>query len=328
MDVADLVQAARSMKWSAVLRQPLLHFVLLGGVMFSIVHALPESVVKNAPIQVTDADLQHLRFAWMADTGRAPTDAELEASLRRYLDETVLLREALRLRLDEYDRVTRNRLLMNMRFIFPDSHEDEESLLREARTMGMSERDLVTRRRLIELMEQRIASNLQVSEAETQHYVAQHPERYASSARYGFQQLFFSRDQHPRSAQAAASDCLRRLQKSPDAHCAVNAFLLGQQFTSQTADAITRTFGNDFAHAVTISAPDHWTGPVESTYGWHLLRVQKIEPAQEADYGSVRRNASYALLAECEDQSVVQELQQLRHRYRVQMPDGAERVWP
>jgi hypothetical protein len=308
------------MKPVAVLRQPLLHFLLLGAALFGMMRWTSTPPAAPQTIRVTQGDLQRLRYAWMADTRREPTPDELQASLRRYIDETILLREALRLRLDETDAVTRNRLLMNMHFAFADSQADDAQLLREARDMGMREHDLVVRRRLIELMEQRIASNLQLTEAETQQYVAQHPERYAVPARYGYSQIYFSRDVRHAAAKLDAQRCLTQLKKNPATNCAADVFLLGTQFTSQTVNEIVNSLGPSIAQQIIHIQPLHWTGPVESIYGWHLLRVDHIEPAQDSDYASVRRRASYALLAERENQSVTMALNQLRQRYVVQMP--------
>lgn len=308
------------MKWTALLRKPLLHFLLLGGALFGVTRALSTTAIVTEPIRVTQDDLQRLRYAWMADTRREPTPDELQASLRRYLDDTILMREALRLHLDETDAVTRNRLLMNMHFAFADTHADDAQLLREARDMGMRERDLVVRRRLIELMEQRIASNLQLSDAETKQYVAQHPERYAAPARYGFSQIYFNRDQRHAATQQDAQQCLTQLSQNPNASCAADDFLLGSQFAPQTTSEITNTFGSSIAQKITQAQAHQWIGPLESAYGWHLLRVDNIEPAEGADYAAVRRRASYALLAEHETQAVTLALNQLRQRYVVQMP--------
>ena len=307
-------------KWPAVLRQPLLHFLLLGSALFGLTRLLSPTAIVTEPIRVTQDDLQRLRYAWMADTRREPTPDELQASLRRYLDDTILMREALRLHLDETDAVTRNRLLMNMHFAFADTHADDAQLLHEARDMGMRERDLVVRRRLIELMEQRIASNLQLSDAETKQYVTQHPERYAAPARYGFSQIYFNRDQRHAAAQEDAQNCLMQLAQNTNAICAADVFLLGTKFSSQTAGEITNTFGTSIALKISQAQTHQWIGPVESTYGWHLLRVDNIEPAERADYATVRRRASYALLAEHETQAVTLALNQLRQRYVVQMP--------
>jgi hypothetical protein len=288
---------------------------------------IPESWLEvPEPIAVSKADVERLRSDWLRDSGRLPTDTELKASLSRYFDEEVLVREALRLGLDQRDAVVRRRLLMNMHFAFPESKDDDGSLLREARRLGMNTRDLVARRRLIQLMEQRLAGQTAVGESDLRAYLALHPEKYARSQRRAFRQVFFSASGGDSRTRAEA--VLAQLKQQPELRPDGDPFLLSPTFTPRSADEIAAAFGPEFADAV-MRAPEHqWVGPVSSPYGLHLIRVAASEPAQAAPLAAVRSQAAYALLHEREQQALQASVLKLRQRYPVSMASVSEHLRP
>jgi hypothetical protein len=300
-----------------VLRHPLLHFLLLGGLLFGVQSVWPDA--ERQIIRVGADDLERLRADWQRDTARAPSDAELRASVERHVDEELLLREALALGLDRTDPVARERLVNNMRFAFPESSEGDDALLAQARKLGMHTRDLVVRRRLMQVMEMRIASQASLGEAELREYVARHPERYALPARYGFRHVFFSADRPPHEGAKAARAQLAKLQAQPSAENAGDPFLLGSEFPPRAEADIARRFGPEFAQAVTRLAPGQWAGPLRSPYGLHLVRLERVEAAVPQDFGQLRQRAAYALLAEREKALLRDELARLRLRYRVEV---------
>jgi hypothetical protein len=93
------------------LREPLLHFVVLGGVLFAIDHF----VVGNADDPhtiVIGADVDgEARETFKAARGREPNAEELEALHRVWLDNEVLYREGLALQVDKGDPAIRERVI-------------------------------------------------------------------------------------------------------------------------------------------------------------------------------------------------------------------------
>ena len=133
-----------------LVRHRALHFVA-GGILLHA--ALGSSVSPPEPVRITPEAQTRLRSGWVAATGREPTEAEFAAVLGRELDDEILFREALAAGLHRRDAVVRQRLLMNMRFLEPDTHADDDTLVERAERMGMHRNDLVVRRRLVQLME-------------------------------------------------------------------------------------------------------------------------------------------------------------------------------
>jgi hypothetical protein len=100
-------RAAR-FKW---LREPLLHFVILGGVLFAADHFIV-SRNDDPRVIVIDADVDaRARQVFKDARGREPNADELYALRRVWLDNEVLYREGLSLQLDKGDDAIRERVI-------------------------------------------------------------------------------------------------------------------------------------------------------------------------------------------------------------------------
>lgn len=93
------------------LREPLLHFVILGALLFAIDHFIvsqrgdPHTIVVDARVDKQARDL------FKASRGREPNKNELYALRRVWLDNEVLYREGLAMQLDKGDTAIRERVI-------------------------------------------------------------------------------------------------------------------------------------------------------------------------------------------------------------------------
>lgn len=108
---ATAARATRGLLGSRWLREPLLHFAMLGGLLFAVDHVLssraddPRVIVVGAEV---DAQATQL---FQSSRGRAPTAEELAALRRVWLDNEVLYREGLALQVDRGDSAIRDRVI-------------------------------------------------------------------------------------------------------------------------------------------------------------------------------------------------------------------------
>ena len=93
------------------LREPLLHFVVLGGLLFAIDHVASSRADDPRVIVVDAAVDQQARQVFRAARGREPNDEELYALRRVWLDNEVLYREGLALQVDKGDSAIRERVI-------------------------------------------------------------------------------------------------------------------------------------------------------------------------------------------------------------------------
>ena len=108
---ATTTASSRAMHWPAWLREPLLHFVLLGGLLFALDHALVERADDPRTIIISTEVDQEARQIFSAARGRPPSADELAALRRVWLDNEVLYREGLALRVDRGDSAIRERVI-------------------------------------------------------------------------------------------------------------------------------------------------------------------------------------------------------------------------
>lgn len=93
------------------MREPLFHFVLLGGVLFAADHVIagragdPHVIVVDAKV---DAEA---RQVFEAARGRPPNEDELYALRKVWLDNEVLYREGLKMQVDRGDPAIRDRVI-------------------------------------------------------------------------------------------------------------------------------------------------------------------------------------------------------------------------
>ncbi len=98
------------MKW---LREPLVHFLLLGALLFGL-FALWGGPAVSAPgqyhIVVTPTMVQNLVLGFQRSAGRAPNSREIDGLVAGFVREEILFREAKAINLDQDDPLVRNQL--------------------------------------------------------------------------------------------------------------------------------------------------------------------------------------------------------------------------
>lgn len=105
------------------LREPLLHFLLVAGILFAVYSALnPELAQRDDRhrIEITDADLEQMDLVWRAKRQRSAAPEELVAMVNSKIKEEIHYREALALGLDREDVIVKRRLAQKMEFLSED----------------------------------------------------------------------------------------------------------------------------------------------------------------------------------------------------------------
>src|SRR5664279_5033998 len=106
-----------------LLKEPLLHFLLLGAALFGLNawRAKDRSADVSAPrIEVTALVIEQLRAASERQFGKTPNAEELRGLVMAHIREEVFYREALALGLDRDDTIVRQRLAQKMEFLTGD----------------------------------------------------------------------------------------------------------------------------------------------------------------------------------------------------------------
>jgi hypothetical protein len=105
------------------LREPLVHFLLLGAALFGLFawRGTPTvPVARNDQIVITPGLIDNLKTSFERANGHAPDAKELEQAVQIYVREEILNREARALGFDRDDTIVRRRLAQRMDFIATD----------------------------------------------------------------------------------------------------------------------------------------------------------------------------------------------------------------
>ena len=227
-----------------LLKEPLVHFLVLGALIFA-GHGLLGRDGARAPgrIVVSQGQLESMRVGFTRTWQRAPTNEEWEGLIRDRVREEVYCREAMALGLDRDDTIIRRRLRQKMEFISDDI---------DARTPP--------------------------TDADLRAYLAAHPESFRVEPRFTFSHVFLNPEKHGENLARDAARLLAQLRQAgarADAPALGDPYLLEHQFKSVPASEVEKQFGRGFAAKLGGILPGEWQGPVESGYGVHLVRVSE-----------------------------------------------------
>src|SRR5262245_23881232 len=103
--------SARGMKFPGWMREPLVHFVLLGAGLFGVDHVIASRSDDPRVITVDAKVDQEARDVFKKARGHEPNADELYALRKVWLDNEVLYREGLALQLDKGDATIRDRVV-------------------------------------------------------------------------------------------------------------------------------------------------------------------------------------------------------------------------
>jgi hypothetical protein len=106
---ARVTRSARP--WPEWLREPLLHFVVLGAALFAIDHVVASRTADPHVIVVGAEVDREAKELFRSSRGRDPDAKELNALRRTWLDNEILYREGLALQVDRGDPAIRERVI-------------------------------------------------------------------------------------------------------------------------------------------------------------------------------------------------------------------------
>jgi len=271
-----------------LLREPLVHFLILGAVLFLVFDLTSETDQPGERrIVVTPGQVERLAGQFSRTWLRDPTPQELDGLVERYVRSEIYYREALAMGLGQDDPYVRNRLALKLEVLLDD-----------------------------------LSAEAEPGDEELTRFLAAHAERFAEPARLSFQQVYLNPAQHADPA-AEAQRLLGLLRDGADPGALGDVSLLVPGLDSATPEEIARQFGEDFAAALLALEPGGWRGPVRSSFGLHLVRVTQRQPARQPVLAEIRD----AVLVEWRDQrrreAREQAYQRLRERYDIVMQRAA-----
>jgi len=236
-----------------LLREPLMHFAAMGGLIFAVFAALNDASEPPADvIVITPLRIDQIAAEYQSVWRRKPSEDELNALIEEDIREEVYYREAIALGLDRNDAVVRRRMRLKMEFLMDSS-----------------------------------ANALDPVTGELEAYFAANEGFYRLEPRLAFEQVYLGENTSPEIIADALN--VLRSNSATDPLALGERSLLPAQLGLSSADVVFGVFGKGFFEQLAQLRPRVWTGPVGSTYGVHLVRILDSLPGRTPRLEEVRK---------------------------------------
>jgi len=284
----------------SLLREPLVHFVLIGLVLFAVygyMHRDRGAAESSNQIVLTMDDLRQMDVYFVSQWHRQPTPEEFRAMVEDRIREEVLYREALAMGLDKDDTIVKRRMAQKMQFLAED-----------------------------------VAAAREPTTAELKAWYEMNSDIFALPSRISFRHLYFSPDDRGERAHEDAVKALEKIAGQPEdsklASSLADQFMFQDYYGDRTTEQLAKEFGPQFAVAVSKLKSGSWQGPVESGYGWHLVFVDSVIPGRIPAFEEIEPDVKTAWLGQQQQKAWENAYREMRAKYEVLLPapSGEESV--
>ena len=274
--------------WKAISREPLVHFLLLGGVLFAIAAVRDEPARAPAPslpvavtrtIVVAADDKPRMVERARQRLGRAPNAAEIEAETELWIDEEVLFREALARGLERDDPMIRERIASRMSYVLAESAVVPEP-----------------------------------TDAQLRAWFDKHRERYAAAERLDFTHVFVAGGDAKRADELAAQLAAGA---SPDT--LGDTFSGGRKYRGRKLADLAEAFGPEFVDGLATQKPNIWVRRT-SRHGIHLVRLDRLDAPRAPDFEAAKLEVRREWMEDQRRVASEAALRQLREHWKIERP--------
>ncbi len=260
-----------------ILSEPILKFLAIGGCLFlayGMMNWSEEKPLADNIIEITPSGIERLTAGFEKTWRRPPDKNELSNMVDSYVRAEVLVREALNLGLDRGDAVIRGRMVQKMEFLLSSA-----------------------------------SNSMVATESDLSAFLIENPERFQIPGRIAFDQVYIGELPDENSV----IEVRKKLADGVEFDQLSVQNLLPASVPLLQGKSVDAQFGSGFASAASKLPIGSWSGPVQSGFGQHFVRVVQREdpmiPALEEIRDEVEREWR---------QEVSTELSQLQYELMVQ----------
>ena len=280
-----------------LLREPLLHFLLIGALLFGLYGLAPPgpltAVAPSKEIRLSLDEINQLTQLFQSQWRRAPTPQELQRLVETKVEQEILYREALAMGLDKNDEIVKRRMAQKMQFLAED-----------------------------------VAAAREPTTDELKGWFEANSAKFAQPPRLSLRHLYFSPDRRGARARDDAQQALAQLAGQPVDTAAAGAladpFMFQDYYRDRSPEFLGKEFGAPFAVAVAKLPPGSWQGPIESGFGWHLVFVDTVVPGRVPAFEEVEADVRAAWLREVKALAWAKSYKTMRESYTVLLPGPPE----
>jgi hypothetical protein len=263
-------------------REPLLHFVLIGAGLF-LLFRFTNGPAGDQPdrIVVTPAQVEQMEARFTRTWMRPPTKQEMAGLIESHVRDEVYYREAVAMGLDRNDRTVRQRMRLKLEF-----------LLEDLSTVAEPGDEVLTA------------------------YLQENPDQFRVEARVSFRQVYLNPAKR-QDMETDARSALSLLKRGAAPESVGDSTLMQEEYRLATQSDIARRLGEPFARQVIALPPGVWSGPLYSGLGGHLVKVTERMEGRLPELAEVRSQVEREYLAQRRQELKDQAYAKLLERYEV-----------
>jgi hypothetical protein len=238
---------------SKILREPLLHFLLIGAALFVVFGVVNDNLLVDADnrVVVSAGRIAQLENIFTKTWQRPPTTDELKGLIDDFILEEIYYRQAVAMGIDRDDTVIRRRLRQKFEFLTDD-----------------------------------LAAAAAPGDEELASYLAANPDTFMRDTTYTFEQVYINPDRRGVDLQSYVASQLSTLKAGNEV--AGDSGILPSFFDATPSRVIDSNFGTDFSARLDLLPLGDWQGPIESGLGLHLIRMEKRVEGTLPDLADIR----------------------------------------
>lgn len=231
------------MKIRSLLKEPLLHFLLIGMLLFLLYGKVAPPSNDGNRITVSEAAISALAGQFQATWSRPPTPVELKGLVDGYVRDEILFREGVALGLVKDDPVIKRRVRQKLEVLI-----EEEGKSRAP------------------------------TDAELGVYLSRNAAQFRMPPVLSFDQVLFDPGEYGDRLETVMTTALAALNSGATPESQGKSSMLGTHVDKLPLDLVARDFGDDFAKSLETAPVGQWLGPIRSGFGVHLVRIGERKP--------------------------------------------------
>lgn len=269
-----------------ILREPLLHFLALGALVFGIYSMLgaseTEATDPRFEVTVTQAQVDGMASRFENTWRRPPNADELRGMIEAHVRQDILVQEALALSMDENDPVIRQRLAQKMEFLVDSA-----------------------------------ASAQPATDPELAEFFQKNAADYATTEAIAFEQIFLGAD----PTEDVIFETIAAANAGVDIMTLGERTMLPSSIRLSDRRAIAQTFGADLFDAIAALEAGQWQGAFRSGFGVHVIRLLEHVPPVVPDLEEVRARVEADWLRQASEELSAALFEEMRERYTIVLPE-------
>jgi hypothetical protein len=276
-----------------LLKEPLLHFLLIGAAFFYFYSLTSNSENDGESIVITGGKLAQLTYSFEKTRQRAPTEEELAALIENYFKQQVAYKKGVEMGLLENDSIIQQRIQQKLEFIVEDA-----------------------------------VSVLEPSDEQLTTFLNEHQDDYRNEQVFTFRQLYFDPSKHD-DITSKMNNVLSVINKKTTDEVINKRFIedkllplsdsiyLEYQYNDMPYGLVARYFGSRFAGALVAMPLNNWQKDIKSGYGVHIVELNNRAGGDIQPLAQVRLQVKKDWLAKQRDLSLDKFYQALFIEYGV-----------